>query len=143
VSLKQRTTNEVTLLVFYTLPQSLPRLSELASAEPGFRAARARIIALPLGQSSPSAGAGTAGDVILATTRSNVAAAYAMFARRSSGKGDVALEHAEFLLDAEGYLRARWIGVPAPATDRTAETLSQIKLLDDEPPRAAPEEHVH
>jgi hypothetical protein len=65
-----------------------------------------------------------------------------MFARRSSGKGDAALEHAEFLLDAQGYLRARWIGVPAPAMDRTAEILRQIKQLDDERP-AAPEEHVH
>jgi hypothetical protein len=130
--------------VFYTLPQSAPRLRELASAEPGFQAARARVIAVPLGQSSTSGGAGTAGDPIFATTRPNVAAAYAMFARSSSDKGDSALEHAEFLLDAQGYLRARWIGVPAPAIDRTAEILHEIKLLDDERPRAAPpEEHVH
>jgi putative copper resistance protein D len=143
-SLKQRRANEVTLLVFYTLPQSLPRLHELASAEPRFAAAGARVIAVPLGQSSTSAGAGTAGDLILATARPNAAAAYAMFARRPSDKGDVALEHAEFLIDAQGYLRARWIGDPAAQTDRTVEILREIKQLDDERPRAPPpEEHAH
>jgi hypothetical protein len=44
--------------------------------------------------------------------------------------------HAEFLIDRQGYLRARWIGVPNAATDGTAQMLEQIDLLKRERPRA-------
>ncbi len=49
--------NRVTLLVFYALPQSLPRLQELATEQRAIMAAGARVIALPISASS------TAGDL--------------------------------------------------------------------------------
>jgi putative copper export protein/mono/diheme cytochrome c family protein len=143
-SLRQRAANGVTLLVLYTLPESLPRLQALASAEPVFAAARARIVAVPRGKSSSLTATVLAGESIFATTGPSVAAVYAVFARPSRDAGDSGSEHAEFLIDARGYLRARWIGVPAATTDRTVEILSQIKLLNDERLRApASEEHAH
>lgn len=145
-SLKQRPAKGVTLVVLYTLPQSLPRLRELAGAEPGFAATGARVIAVPRGSSSTSVETETAKDGarMFATTHPNVAAAYAMFARHPPESGDAGAEHIEFLIDAQGYLRARWIGVPAAATGRTAEILHRIKQVNDEPQLAPPAEgHAH
>ena len=47
--------NRVTLLVFYALPQSLPRLQELATEQRAIMAAGARVIALPISASSTAA----------------------------------------------------------------------------------------
>jgi putative copper export protein/mono/diheme cytochrome c family protein len=143
-SLRQRAANGVTLLVFYVLPESLPRLQALARAEPVFAAARARIVAVPRGKSSSFTTTVLPRESIFATTGPSVETVYAMFARQSRDRGDNGSEHAEFLIDARGYLRARWIGVPAATIDRTAEILSQIKLLNDERLRAyTSEDHAH
>jgi putative copper resistance protein D len=136
-SLERQRENRVTLLVFYTLPQSLPRLRELANKQRAIRAAGARVIAVPI--SAPSgagdAGIATDGESIFAITSPNVAHAYAMFTRQADGSPTTAYMHMEFLVDRYGYLRVRWLGVP-DAADRTTATLSQIKLLVEEPPRA-------
>jgi putative copper export protein/mono/diheme cytochrome c family protein/peroxiredoxin len=145
-SLREQRGRFVTQLVFYTLPDSLPRLRELATEKRAFAEARVRVIAVPLVISSTSADAETVNDgkSILAITRPDVAMAYAMFARQSADASDAGPEHIEYLIDRQGYLRARWIGVPVAATDRTAEILHQTKQLHDERPRAQPPEgHAH
>ena len=49
-----------------------------------------------------------------------------------------------FLIDRQGYLRARWIGVPDSLPGRTAETIDQAELLRRERQRAPlPPGHVH
>jgi len=137
-TLEQQRGSRVTLLVFYTLPGSLPRLRQLAMQERALRAAGARVIAVPISASSSAIGAGIAGDgeSIFATASPKVADAYAMFARQADGSNDGARKHLEFLVDRHGYLRVRWIGVPDAAFERTTDTLSQIELLMREPPRA-------
>jgi putative copper export protein/mono/diheme cytochrome c family protein len=127
----------VTLLVFYTLPQSLPRLQELANRQSAILAAGARVIALPINASSSAGDApiATNGESIFAVASPNVADAYAMFTRRDDGSNETAYVHVEFLVDRHGYLRVRWLGVPDPATDRTAATFSLVNLLVHEPPR--------
>jgi putative copper resistance protein D len=145
-SLRKQRGRFVTQLVFYTLPDSLPRLRELATEERRLAEVGVRVIAVPLAISSTSADAETVNDgkSIFAITRPDVAKAYAMFARPGIESGDDAPAHVEFLIDRQGYLRARWIGVPAAATDRTAEILSQINQLHDEQPRAPPPAgHAH
>jgi putative copper export protein/mono/diheme cytochrome c family protein len=145
-SLRKQRERFVTQLVFYTLPDSLPRLRKLATEKRAFAAAGVRVIAVPLVISSTSPDAETVNDgkSIFAITRPDVAMAYAIFARRGIESGDDASTHVEFLIDRQGYLRARWIGVPAAATDRTGEILSQIKQLDDERARAPPPAgHAH
>jgi putative copper export protein/mono/diheme cytochrome c family protein len=136
-SLEQRRKNRVTLLVFYTLPQSLPRLQELARKQSAILAAGARVIAVPISASSGADDAGIAadGESIFAIASPNVAHTYAMFTRQADGSPTTAYMHMEFLVDRYGYLRVRWLGVP-DAADRTTATLSQIKLLVEEPPRA-------
>jgi putative copper resistance protein D len=137
-SLERQRRNGVTLLVFYTLPESLPRLRELANQQHAILAARARVVAVPIGESliTGDAQIATDGESIFAIASPNVAHAYAMFTRQADGSNAVAYTHMEFLVDRHGYLRVRWIGVPDAGDDRTTATLSQIKLLVDEPPRA-------
>jgi hypothetical protein len=51
--------------------------------------------------------------------------------------------HAEFLIDRQGYLRARWTleGQPVPELDRL---LGEVQELNEErAPAAAADEHVH
>ena len=137
-SLEQQRGSRVTLLIFYTLPESLPRLRQLAMQERALRAAGARVIAVPISASSSAVDAGIAGDgeSIFPIASPKVANAYTMFARQADGSNEAAYTHVEFLVDRHGYLRVRWIGVPDAAADRTAATLGQINLLVHEPPRA-------
>jgi putative copper resistance protein D len=137
----------VTLLVFYTLPQSLPRLSELEAQSRSYRAAGVRVIALPMHAAEGFAGLETAhGDgSITAVAAPQVAATYAMFARLAADNNDVATPtHLEFLVDRQGYLRARWRGTPDQAARWTSGVLAQADLLNREPPRPpTTERHAH
>ena len=73
-----------------------------------------------------------------------MAAAYAMFARQPGGPNDPAPAHVEFLIDRQGYLRTRWIGVADATAERTKETLDRIDVLNREPARRpAPWGHAH
>jgi putative copper resistance protein D len=137
-TLAQQRGNRVTLLVFYTPPESLPRLRQLAMQERALRAAGARVIAVPISASSSAVDAGIAGDgeSIFAIASPKVANAYAIFARQADGSNEGARKHLEFLVDRHGYLRVRWIGVPDTAFERSTDTLGQIELLMREPPRA-------
>jgi putative copper resistance protein D len=128
-----------TLLVFYTLPESLPRLRALAANQAAFAAARARIIALPLGAPATAAdlGAAAAGDdSMLATAAPEVAGVYALFARGRGDAGAPGFTHAEYLIDRAGDLRTRRIGASPPASEPTAGLLAQIERLARETPRA-------
>jgi putative copper resistance protein D len=133
-----------TLLVFYTPPQSLPRLRELATAEAARAAAGLRILALPT-SASTAAGSDSANDSesIFPRASPDVFAAYSMFAR-GADTDSAPPTHVEFLIDRQGYLRARWLGVPDSASDRTAEIRRQIEMLAHVGPYAAPmERHSH
>lgn len=133
-SLRQQRGNRVTLLVFYTLPSSLPRLLELATLEPAYTAAGARVVALPILASSAVSALDPRGngESMLALASPAVATAYAMFARDDRGAIGGAPAHFEYLIDRMGNLRVRWIGVPE-AAGRSAETLRQIDVLVHEP----------
>lgn len=137
-SLRQQRGNRVTLLVFYTLPSSLPRLRELATLERAYTAAGARVIALPMPASLVASALDTRGDgeSMLALAGPSVTTTYMMFAREAIGATGGASAHVEYLIDRFGYLRVRWIGVPEAAAGRSAETLRQIDVLVHEPPRA-------
>jgi putative copper resistance protein D len=138
----------VTLLVFYTLPQSLPRLGELEAQAQAYASAGVRVIALPTHASERFAGATTErGDgPIMALAAPQVATTYAMFARLPADGADAAEPvHFEFLVDRQGYLRARWRGASDQAAPWTSEMPEQAALLNREPPRppAAAAHHAH
>ena len=145
-SLREQRGRFVTLLVFYALPNSLPRLRALAAEARRFAETGVRVIAVPLAISLPSTAGESVDDgkSILAITRPDVATAYAMFARRGVEPGNEALTHIEFLIDRQGYLRARWIALPETGNNRDLEMFAQIELLNHEPPgEPAAESHGH
>jgi putative copper resistance protein D len=136
-SLRQQRGHRIPLLVFYTLPSSLPRLHELATLQSDYARAGAVIIAIPM-NASPAAisrdlpGGGAS---ILASTSPAVAATYAMFARAAEDDPSKAVPHVEYLVDRFGLIRARGIGVPGARSKWSVRMLHQIAVLVHEPPR--------
>jgi putative copper resistance protein D len=145
-SLSQRRGSSITLLVLYALPQSLPYLRALAAEASVLGETGVRVIAIPLSATAPSADAEPKADggSIVAITSANVISAYTMFARRDIDALSAAPATLTFLIDRQGYLRARWIGVPDSLPDRMAEAIDQAELLRRERQRAPlPAGHVH
>jgi putative copper resistance protein D len=142
-SLRQLRGKAAVLLVLYTLPESLPRLRELADHERSYAAAGARVIVAPFVSGSGSTA--VALDDFrnsIGAADATVAAAYALFARRPA-KEATTPAHAEFLIDRDGYLRVRWMGVGLTGK-RTAEVLDSLTILRRETPLPpAPWGHRH
>ncbi|HZP87895.1 MAG TPA: CopD family protein [Burkholderiales bacterium] len=111
-----------TLIVLYTLPSSARRLAELAEASHEMQSNRIRIVALSLaageGSGNPQADAASASpDVITAY-------------RLLTNSPHHAVTHVEFLVDKDGWLRARWIASASPSIDaliRLVNTLPQVR----------------
>ncbi len=70
---------------------------------------------------------------------------YKLFARSFSDESLVTdPRHVEFLIDKQGYIRARWLPAENDAWRKIDRLMSQVELLRKEKPRApAPDEHVH
>ena len=133
--------NEDTLLVLYSLPDSLARLHSLASQRHAFDDRHIRVLALAASASDAQTAEGQipGGDAIRAIAAPDVAVVYAMFAA-----GDrAAASHAEFLIDRRGRLRARWIGLPAPGDDRDREIFAAAQKLGGGGLPPPPSEHAH
>jgi len=144
-SLTQQRGRFITLVVLYTVPRSFPRLRELVAENGALERVGVRVIAVALDDSAlPGEAAESGGRSIFAVVSADMAKVYALFARRGHDADDVAPEHAEFLVDRQGYLRARWIGVPDAAAERTLEIRVQAELLSQERPHTArPKWHAH
>ena len=106
-SLRQPQGNPVTLLVLYTLPQSLPYLRALVAEASTFGEIGVRVIAVPLSGSPNSAAAEAAGDgrSIVAITSADAIKSYAMFARQDIG-ANAACANAGGLPDRSPGLRS-------------------------------------
>jgi putative copper resistance protein D len=78
-----------------------------------------------------------------------IAATYALLSRglgpRELSARAAPPRHVEFLLDRQGYIRARWLpGAPGRGWDDLPMLVDQILLLDKETPAGPPpDEHVH
>ena len=73
---------------------------------------------------------------------------YTLFRRSFSEQGSLPdppiPPHTEFLIDRQGYVRARWIPRDGPGWNKTDNLLREIARLNKEKPSApAPDEHVH
>jgi putative copper resistance protein D len=64
--------------------------------------------------------------------------------RASSDEGLITSpRHVEFLIDKQGYIRARWLPAENDAWRKIDVLLKQVELLRNEQPRVpAPDEHV-
>ena len=115
--------DSATLLVLYTLPLSRDRMLALSTVTTDLARAGVRVAAVPLSDDSS-----TASDSRIATIAASASPglreAYELFARdvprRDRG-------HLEFLIDREGWLRARWDA--GNVLDPTA-LAQQIRLME-------------
>jgi len=152
-SLKELRDRWMVLLVLFTLPESRPRLVQLAEAYNTIQALGTEVIAVPQGDGRDILR--RLGDrppilyPVIPHGAAEIATTYSLLAR---GLGPGALSprgapplHAEFLIDRQGYVRARWLpGAPGPAWDPLPTLVQQIQLIDKEAPSGpAPDEHVH
>jgi putative copper export protein/mono/diheme cytochrome c family protein/peroxiredoxin len=141
------------LLVLFTLPDSRPRIAQLAEAYDSLRGLGAEVIAVPMEDASGIIGRLGASPSILFPVATEgageIAAAYALFRRAMTPDGVLPEppmpRHLEFLIDRQGYIRSRLLAWQPPAEWPAIDTLSaEIQRLNQEKPAApAPEEHVH
>jgi putative copper resistance protein D len=70
---------------------------------------------------------------------------YTLFRRTLASEGLPPIPpHTEFLIDRQGYIRARWIPGEGQGWAEIPRLLKEVERLATEAPRApAPEEHVH
>jgi putative copper export protein/mono/diheme cytochrome c family protein/peroxiredoxin len=136
-------------LVLFRLPDSLPRLAQLEQAWTEIGRGGARVLAVPTRDADRIyrlLGARAAAFAIAVDGSPEIAATYGLFRRTLEGD---ALRppppHMEFLIDRQGYIRARWIpGEGLPGWEEIPRLLREVERLDREAPRApAPDDHVH
>lgn len=139
---------QVVLLVFYALPTSQARLSQLAELHARMRARGVVVIAVPL-PGSTAAGADSLPFVLPVDGAAEVAKAYLLLRRTRADAGktiaDEVPAHMEFLIDRFGYVRGRWLASPESQEWRDADLLlQQIDVLRGEPRlMPPPDDHVH
>ena len=140
-------------LVFFTLPDSRPRLVQLAEAYNTLQATGTEVIAVPLDDGAQIirrlGGRPAMLFPVITHGAPEIAATYTLLSRglgpREIFPGVAPPRHMEFLLDRQGYVRARWLpGAPGRGWDNLQTLVDQILLLDKETPAGpAPDEHVH
>ena len=143
-SLAQQRGRRVVLLVYYTLPDSLARLRGLGRSRSELERFAVRIVAVPMPEAERGFQGASALDAgMLAESDPRIAAAYAVFWRTASRVASVP-KHVEFLVDLQGYLRARWIPGEEPGWDSIPELLHQAEVLKEEKPHPlTPDRHSH
>jgi len=135
-------------LVLFTLPGSLPRLEELDRAWNQIGLAGARVLAVPM-RDAPQIyrklGDRAENFPIAVDGNQEIVETYALFRRTLAEEGVPPVPtHMEFLIDRQGYVRARWIPGERPGWGEIPRLVKEINLLDKEAPRApAPDDHVH
>jgi putative copper resistance protein D len=141
------------LLVLFTLPASRPRLDQLSHAHDTLRGLGAEVIAVPADDAAGIIGRlGAAPPKLFPVVTEgavDIAQAYGLFRRAPTPDGllpDPPIPpHMEFLIDRQGYIRARFLGSTGGALGLEVTALSaEIQRLNQERPIAPPPpEHVH
>jgi putative copper resistance protein D len=141
-SLRDLRDRRIVLLVLFTLPDSRPRLAQLAQAYRTLSAIGVEVIAVPT----------TADPQIIRSVEVNppvlfplvtdgaaeIAQAYRLF-----GPDGRHPDHLELLIDRQGYIRARSV-LPPGAPPEITDLLAEIQQLNQEVSSApAPPEHIH
>jgi putative copper resistance protein D len=140
-------------LVFFTLPESRARLVQIAEAYNTLQATGTEVIAVPRGDGANILRRLGARPPILFPVitdgAAEIVATYTLFGRglgpRENSPRAAPPLHVEFLLDRQGYVRARWRpGDPGRSWDDLQTLVDQILVLDKERPAGPPpDEHVH
>ncbi len=141
-SLRDFRGRRVVLLVLFALPHSHPRLSQLAQNYDLLQTMGAEVLAVPTdGGEQIISRLGASPRVLFPVVTEGareIVDAYALLRPAATLPF-----HMEFLIDRQGYLRARWTPDGKGWTKMTA-LLAEIQQLNQEAPTAPPpDEHVH
>ena len=142
-TLRDHRGNRIVLLVLLDVKSTEERLKELGGAA-ALQSANVEMIIVPNLIDVQNMADRLPGFIVTEGIR-EIAETYKLFARSFSDEGLVtAPRHVEFLIDQQGYIRARWLPAENAAWRKIATLLQQIDLLNREKPRApAPDDHVH
>jgi putative copper resistance protein D len=141
-TLRELRGRRVALLVLFTLPESRPRMAEIAQAYEGLVVMGAEVIAVPTrAERGIIKRLGASPRIffpVVTEGAPDIVRTYELF-----GPGRGHPSHMEFLVDRSGYLRARILPDLA-APPAMSELLDQILKLNQEPqPASLPDDHVH
>jgi putative copper resistance protein D len=139
------------LLVFFSLPESRPRLAQLQELYAQIRPLGVEILGIPWHQNEALDEAMRQLSLAFPLVRdggAEAATAYAAFRRSLSPEfsaPDPPLPtHMEFLVDRQGYLRGRWIPDEGVDWSEPAQLMAAIEVLRQEKLVAPPPDlHVH
>lgn len=142
------------VLALFSLPGSRPRLDQLAGIYDALRGLGAEVIAVPMMDEATGiiTRLGASPPILFPVATegaAEIAEAYAIFRRAATPEGtrpDPPLPpHMEFLIDRQGYIRARLIASgPDPSWPDPSLLAREIQRLNRERPSASPpDDHVH
>jgi hypothetical protein len=119
-----------------------PRVAQLANSAMQVEGAGLMVLAVP---GSPGRLLASSGSLLVSEGNTEIHETYALFARTFSDEQPIAeVRHVEWLVDRQGFLRARWVATEGEAWRSVDALLKQALTLRAEKPRAqAPDDHVH
>jgi putative copper resistance protein D len=143
-TLRDHRGSKIVLLVLLEIKSAEERLKELAPSLSSLQSANVEIIVIPPIIDLLNVADRLPGMVVSEGIR-EITETYKLIARSFSDEGLVAgPRHVEFLIDKQGYIRARWLPAENEGWHKTERLLQQVDLLSKEKPRGpAPDEHVH
>jgi putative copper resistance protein D len=148
-TLKDHRGNRIVMLVLFSLPESSARLAELEKLSSEFQSKNVKIILVPKDLSDLRGLDGKVKSLAAISDGSRETFdAYMLYRRSFSEQGTQpdppVPPHMEFLIDRQGYVRARWIPRDGPGWDKLEKLWRDIDRLNQEKPSApAPDDHVH
>jgi putative copper resistance protein D len=148
-SLKDHRGSEIVMLVLFSLPASKARIMELEKAHGLLQNKKVKVLAIPKEIREIRQLRSAIKSLPVVTDGSREAFdTYALFRRSFSEQGTLpdppVPPHMEFIIDRQGYVRARWIPRDGPGWDKMENLFRDIDRLNQEKPFApAPDDHVH
>lgn len=143
-TLKEHRGSKIVLLVVLNVQNTEQRLRELASYSPKLQSAGVEIVVVP-NLIDRQFVADKLPGMIVDEGIGEISETYKLFARSFNTESiPAAVPHVEFLIDKQGYIRARWLSAEGEGWRKTEFLMKQIEALQKEKPSApAPDEHVH
>ncbi|MBM4261363.1 MAG: c-type cytochrome [Deltaproteobacteria bacterium] len=143
-TLRDHRGNKIVLLVLLNLPSAERRLRELAIAMPQLSATGVEVVVVPNSIDRQFVTGKLPGAIVDEGIR-EIGETYKLFARSFTVEDIAAVApHVEYLVDKQGYVRARWLPSEGEGWRKLELLMKQIDALQQEKPSApAPDEHVH
>jgi putative copper resistance protein D len=149
-TLKDHRGGKAVLLVLFSLPESMNRLRQLDHSYSKLAAAGVEILLVPsnTNRSTDDVEVAVSNLPLVIDGSEEIFRTYSLFAysfEHDRNSPEVfPSRHAEFLIDRQGYIRARWMPSEGTGWLKLENLLRQLEILSQEKSQApAPDDHVH